>query len=284
MISMLCRFMFALALPVAGLLAAAGAIAADTGNGGIGVVLMHGKGGTPQKHVGELAGLLEQRGFLVANLEMPWSGRREYDATVQAAETEVTAALAALRGKGARKLFVAGLSQGGLFALYFGTRHAVDGIVAIAPGGNVNGQIFREKLGESVEQARQLVAAGKGDAKEKFLDFESSRGTYPIATTPANYLAWFDPEGAMNQTKAVQTMNPATPVLYIVPTRDYAGLLKIKQLMFDALPKHPRTKLHEPDATHLGSPAASVGEIVAWTTAVANAGEGPPGGRGEAAR
>ncbi len=66
-------------------------------------------------------------------------------------------------------------------------------------------------------------------------------------------------------------MNPATPVLYIVPTRDYPGLLKIKQQMFDALPKHPRTKLHEPEATHLGSPSASVREVIDWTVSIASA-------------
>lgn len=232
---------------------------------GIGIVVMHGKGGSPTKHVADLASALEGKGYLVANLDMPWSGQRDYDANVAAAEKQVESALESLRAKGAAKLFVAGHSQGGLFALYFGGRHPVDGIVAIAPGASVGSTIFREKLGAAVAQARQLVADGKGDEKARLLDFESSRGTFAVVTTPANYLAWFDPDGAMNQVIAIKNMNPKVPVLFIAPKGDYPALQKIKQSMFDALPRHPLTKLYEPDATHLGAPSASLDEILRWT-------------------
>lgn len=75
----------------------------------------------------------------------------------------------------------------------------------------------------------------------------------------------------MNQTSAVRAMNPAVPVLYIAPTGDYPALLKVKQQMFDLLPKNPRTRLYEPNATHLEAPSASLQEIVAWTNAMATA-------------
>src|SRR5262245_42282483 len=84
----------------------------------IGVVVMHGKGSNPNQYVGGLAGALQDRGVLVANLEMPWSGRRNYDVDVAAAEKEVQDALDAMRTKGATRLFVVGHSQGGVFALY----------------------------------------------------------------------------------------------------------------------------------------------------------------------
>lgn len=150
--------------------------AAQSGPPATGIVIMHGKGGSPAKHVADLASSLESKGYLVANLEMPWSARRDYDVSVAAAEQEVESALDRLRARGARKLFVAGHSQGGLFALYFGGRHPVDGVIAMAPGGNVGNQIFREKLGESVEQARKLVADGKGDEKTRLLDYEGAQG------------------------------------------------------------------------------------------------------------
>jgi predicted N-acetyltransferase YhbS len=35
---------------------------------------MHGKGGSPTKYVSDLASSLKDEGYLVANLEMPWSG------------------------------------------------------------------------------------------------------------------------------------------------------------------------------------------------------------------
>ena len=272
------RFRLRLALPAftAGALLLLGVLLpraafSETGAGNIGIVVMHGKGGAPTKFVADLASALEGQGFLVANLEMPWSGRRDYDVDVAAAEAEVESALSALRAKGAQKVFVAGHSQGGLFALYFGDKHVVDGIIAIAPGGNVASKLYQDKLGEFVARARQRIADGKGQEKTQFADYEGSRGTYPIVTTPAAYLSWFDPAGAMNQTAAVRGMNPAVPVLFIAPTHDYPGLLKVKQEMFDALPKNPHTKLYEPDSNHLNAPTASIKAIVEWTMGLAKA-------------
>jgi pimeloyl-ACP methyl ester carboxylesterase len=236
----------------------------------IGIVIMHGKGGSPTMHVSELASALEGKGYLVANLEMPWSGRRHYDVNVDAAEQEVESALDALRGMGAAKLFVAGHSLGGLFALYFGGKHAVDGVIAIAPGGSVGRAVFRENLSASVEKARMLIAEGKGEDKALFKDYEASRGMYRVIAKPAAYLSWFDPEGAINQMAAIKNIRPATPVLFIVPTRDYPGLLKVKEEMFSALPKNPLTKLSEPNAGHRDAPAASINTIVEWTAAVAD--------------
>jgi len=238
----------------------------------IGIVLMHGKGGSPTGHVAELASGLEAKGYLVANLEMPWSGARSYDAPVAAAESEVEAALAQLRARGAAHVFVAGHSQGGLFALYFGGRHPVDGIIAIAPGGNVASPAYREKVGEALSRARQLTAAGKADEKARLLDFEHSRGLYAIWCTPANYLSWFDPGGAMNELEAVKSMDPKVPVLFIAPTGDYPPLRASKQMMFGALPSQPLTKLYEPNSNHFGAPAASIEEIARWTAQVASSG------------
>lgn len=234
----------------------------------IGIVIMHGKGGLPGGFVGPLASSLESRGFLIANLEMPWSKRRDYDASVAAAEMQVEAAFDSLRAKGAAKLFVAGHSQGGLFALYFGDRHVFDGLISIAPGANVGSPVFKEKLGDMVEQARQLVAEGKGDDKARFADYEFSKGTYPITTTPRMYLDWFAPEGAMNEVIAIKNLNPRIPVLFIAPKGDYPGLQKVKQQMFGLLPANPLTVLHEPDGNHGSAPAASADEIARWVTAV----------------
>lgn len=237
-------------------------VQADTSMAG--VVLMHGKGGSPTKHVADLAASLERNGFLVANLEMPWSGRRDYDVDVGAAETEVEAALATLRQKGASKVFVAGHSQGGGFALYFSGKHRVDGVVAIAPGGNVGNPIFREKLADSVELARKLVAEGKGQEKARLNDYEGAKGSYPVMATPAAYLTWFEPDGAMNQALAMKSIPADIPVLFIAPSNDYPGLLRVKEAMFGLLVKHPLTKLYEPNSSHLNAPTASFQEIKEW--------------------
>jgi pimeloyl-ACP methyl ester carboxylesterase len=233
-----------------------------------GVVVMHGKGGSPQKFVDTLASYLQEKGHVVANLEMAWSGGRNYDVDVATAEKEVEAALDGLRAKGAKKLFVAGHSQGGLFALYFGTGHAVDGVIAIAPGGSTGSGVFREKLGASYERAKTLVAQGKGAEKERLQDYEGSRGIYPVVAPPSSYVTWFDPEGAMNEGAAVKKIKPATPVLFIVPTGDYPLLQKVKPAMFGALPPNPLTKLYEPDSSHVQAPSASREEIARWIAEV----------------
>jgi alpha-beta hydrolase superfamily lysophospholipase len=237
---------------------------------GIGIVVMHGKGGSPERNVQELASFLEGKGYAVANLEMPWSGRREYDVSVDAAEKEVQSAFEALRGRGAKKLFLAGHSQGALFAIHYAGKHPVDGVVAIAPGGSVSTPVFRRELGESVGRARRLMSEGKADEKTRLMDYEGSRGTNPVFTTPAVYLTWFDPEGAMSLLRAAKSVKAGVPVLYVGPTGDYPNLLKGKAVVFGALPAHPLTKLHEPDSSHLDAPSASREEILRWTSQVAS--------------
>ena len=235
----------------------------------IGVIVMHGKGGMPSKHVAEFAKRLEEKGYIVANIEMPWSKKREYDVTMETAHKELESVLNELRQKGAQKLFLSGHSQGGLVALALGSDLNVDGIIAIAPGGNMASTINREKLGETLTKAQHLIQEGKGDEKGEFYDFETSKGKYPIQTTARNYVSWFDPEGLMNQEKSSALINPKIPVLFIVPTSDYPGLLKVKQKMFNTLPKNPYTKLYEPSATHLEAPSASSEEVSLWIQNVA---------------
>lgn len=235
-----------------------------------GIVIMHGKGGSPTaRHMTPFADGLESKGYLVTNLEMPWSGRRDYDADVAKAEQEVTAALEALRSKGAKKLFLAGHSQGGVFALYYASKHPLDGVIAIAPGGSVAARIYLEKVGDSVSLARKMIADGKGDERGQFLDYEGSKGTSPVHTTAAIYLTWFDPDGAMNQAKSSKALPPALPVLYVGPSNDYPALRQIKQSMFSALPGNPLTRLYEPNSDHLNAPRASIDEIARWMAEVA---------------
>ncbi|MDH5512909.1 MAG: alpha/beta hydrolase, partial [Gammaproteobacteria bacterium] len=157
----------------------------------------------------------------------------------------------------------------GVFALYFAGKHAVDGVICMAPGGSVGSKVFREKLGKSIERARQLVAEGKGEEKTRLEDHEGKRGTYTIVAVPAAYLTWFDPDGAMNSKRSAKAANPQVPILWLVAKRDYPGLRDTNIPLFDSLPKNPHTRLFEPDADHHGAPSASLDEIVRWTAEVA---------------
>lgn len=237
----------------------------------IGIVVMHGKGGSPTRLVADLARALEGKGYLVANLDMPWSGNRNYNASVGRAEEEVEAALADLRGKGAKTIFIAGHSQGGVFALHLAGKLSADGVIAIAPGGDVSNRVFREKLGSSLERAIQLVADGKGNEPARLEDYEGSRGTYSIVAVPAAYVTWFDPEGAMNMGRAARAVGSRLPILWLVAKRDYPGLRNANIPMFRTLPSNSLTRLYEPDSDHRGAPTASADEIARWTKEVAAA-------------
>jgi pimeloyl-ACP methyl ester carboxylesterase len=235
----------------------------------IGIVVMHGKGGSPARLVNTLAEGLESKAYLVANVEMPWSGKRNYDVDVARADQEVSAVLAGLRKKGAVKLFVAGHSQGGVYGLHYASKHPVDGLIIMAPGGNVATAFYQGKIGDSVSRARSLVAAGKGDERGEFEDFEGAKGNWTVRTTAAIYFSWFDPDGAMNQDKSARALPKSLPVLHVAPRADYPALLRSKQELFDMLPAHPLKRLYEPSTDHRGAPAAAVDEIIRWTTEVA---------------
>jgi len=236
----------------------------------MGAVVMHGKGGSPTKFVVEVAAALEQKGYLVANLDMPWSGSRNYDVDTDRAEKEIDEALAAMKAKGAKKVFVIGHSQGGAFALHYGGKHAVDGVVAIAPGGSVDSPVYKQFVGESLARARQLVAEGKGAERQRLEDYEGARKNYSVIAVPSAYVTWFDPAGAMNMNRAVRVLPPTVPVLWVSPTGDYPGLRTNASRLYGLLPANPLNRFSQPEATHLGAPAASIPGIIEWTTVVAN--------------
>jgi dienelactone hydrolase len=237
----------------------------------IGIIVMHGKGGLPNRFVSDLARSLEGKGYLVANIEMPWSGRLHFSQPVSEAEQNIDAAVADLRGKGAKKIFISGHSLGGTYTLYLAGKQAVDGFIAIAPGGNAANAVFRGNINGALTRASQLVSEGKGNERAQLEDYEGGKGNYMIDTIPAHYLAWHDLGGPLNMDRAVKAANPQLPVLFIIPKRDYPGLLKSSPAMFRLLPANPLTKLYEPDSTHLNAPGASADEIVRWTREVAAA-------------
>lgn len=234
----------------------------------LGAVVMHGKGGTPLRFVSDLADGLEAKGFLVANLEMPWSGSRNYDVDTEAADRQLDAAIAGLKARGATKIFVMGHSLGGLFALHYATRTPVDGVVAIAPGGSVDSQVYRDQVGESLARARKLVAEGKGAEKQRLEDYEGSRRNYTVVSPPSAYVTWFDPDGAMGMGRTLREFPSSVPVLWVSPIGDYPGLRRNASTNFARLPRNALHRFAEPNADHLGAPRASIPLILEWTAQV----------------
>lgn len=257
------RSVLAWCLGLAGLAGAHVAHAAPV----VGVVVLHGKSGGP-KTVQDLASALKARGMLVETPEMPWSGRRSYDVDLKTGVDEVSKALDALRAKGATRLFVAGHSQGALFAVLFAGHHPVDGVIAIAPGGMVDTPGFVRHLADHVANAKRMRDEGRGADTAGFADFEGRRRTTPVQASAANYLSWFDPQGE-HTTRAFGRVKAGVPVLYVAPTDDTPVLRPLAGPNFSALPEHPRKRLLEPNADHMGAPAAAAQDIAAWIAEVA---------------
>jgi esterase/lipase len=262
---------------MATLFALAPAIAADApaaaASGGVplGIVIMHGKGGSPNGWVAPLANYLHDNGYTVENIEMPWSGRRDYDVGVQHADDEVTAAVARLRAQGAKKIFVAGHSEGGAYVLYWGRHHPSDGIIAISPGSGISGPPQQE-IEKYLGRARELVAQGKGDEKTRMMDHEKTKGFYPIITTPKAYVEWFDPKGPMNMMRSIRGWSPDVPLLLISATGDGEPLAKRVDEIYAELPPNPHNHFFRASGSHYEAPFASAKEILRWTEEVAGVG------------
>src|SRR5215471_18747675 len=111
----------------------------------IGIVLMHGKTGSPNTVIDQIAMVLQGAGYLVDTPEMCWSRRRIYDRPFLDCLTEIDSAIGRLKGRGAGRIVVAGMSQGGDAALVYGAqRSGLAGIVALAPAAAPEHQAQRE--------------------------------------------------------------------------------------------------------------------------------------------
>ena len=138
---------------------------------GFGIVYLHGKAGWPGAFNGGILSSLRDEGALVATPEMPWSFHRRYAATYDEAMTEIDAAVAGLKAKGARRIVVIGHSLGANAAIgYAARRPDLAGVVALSPGHLPDVGNMRGFVAEALARAKKLIADGKGDVPQTFPD------------------------------------------------------------------------------------------------------------------
>ena len=229
----------------------------------IGVVLMHGKWGTTGGLIQPLADTLRARNFLVATPLMPWGRGRDYDAGYPQAIEEISAEIRKLREQGATKIVVAGHSFGANAALAYGaSAGGIDGIAAVAPGHVPDLASFRRHIGPSVEKARGMIAAGKGDERTSFEDLNQGK-TATISTTPRVYMSYFDSEGLAAMPRSAASIKAATPLLWVIGTRDAlhsAG----PAYAFGRAPAHAKSKYLVVESDHAGTPRDAAADIASW--------------------
>jgi pimeloyl-ACP methyl ester carboxylesterase len=243
-------------------LLAAGARARGADMHGVGVVYLHGKGGWPGALDGGILSSLKNEGALIATPEMPWSFRRKYGATYEQAMAEIDAAVATLKSGGATRIVVIGHSLGANAAIGYAARHPdLAAVVALAPGHLPETDGLRRHTREAIAQAKQLIAAGRGDVPQHFPDLAQGL-PFPATATPTVYLSMFDPDGPAVIPKNAAAMGPV-PLLWVVGTLDPIYRFG-RAYAFTAGAKNPKSRYIEVFAGHLTTPLIARGKVVEW--------------------
>lgn len=226
----------------------------------IGVVLMHGKWGSPQSM--ELLGRdLESRGYLVSNPETAWSGRRLYDIDYPAALKEIEQQVRRLRANGAKRVVVAGQSMGANAAVaYAASDFDLDGLVILSPGHFPEGGMGK-RLRSSLERAKSMVAANRGAEHDSFDDTNQGKQR-SLKMAAATYVSYFDPDGLGAITKNVKKLSKQVPVLLVVGTAD--PFYPESKVMFDSAPAHPASRYVALDTDHFNVPKIVAAELLKW--------------------
>jgi pimeloyl-ACP methyl ester carboxylesterase len=231
--------------------------------GRIGVVLMHGKGDTPDLMAHAAGRVIQEAGFFVDTPEMPWSKNRYIDKTYEGVLDEITQAAERLRKKGANKIVIAGYSMGSGVALAYAAYHGrIDGVILLAPEHTPDSPSFK-KYQTDVAKAKSMLDDGHGEQTAVFMD--GDRGVSNGRNLKASiYYSYFNPEGLGAMSKAASFINPKIPVLYVVGSQDPLTASLGKGYAFKNLPENKLTRYVNIYADHLGTPLAAVGVVINW--------------------
>jgi pimeloyl-ACP methyl ester carboxylesterase len=228
---------------------------------GVGVVFLHGKGVWAGAFDGGIPAALETEGAVAVSPEMPWSLTRIYGATYEEAMREIDAAVAGLKGRGARRIVIIGHSLGANAAIgYAARRQEVAAVVALSPGHLPETAEMRTRTADAIKEARALAAAGE---KSRRIWPDGVQGIPTFATaSPAVYLSMFDPDGPAVIPKNAAALH-GVPLLWVVGQsdpifgrgRDYA---------FSRAPRNPKSRYIEVSAGHLATPQVARSQVVEW--------------------
>jgi pimeloyl-ACP methyl ester carboxylesterase len=241
----------------------------------VGLLMLHGKnpGNPNDPNFSPLKGRFEALGWVVRLPDMPWSRSRYLEGHFDQAMTEIAGHVRALREAGATRIVLMGHSMGVPAAMAYAVRGGdVQALVALAPG---HVPLLYDTLPglsavhDSIVKARELVAAGKGDATERFTDINQGRAQ-PLIATPRNFLSYFDPSTDAEMSVTAPRLPPSLPVLVAIGEKDPL-YPRMRAYLVDRLPSHPRHRYLEVAGGHLDTPRVAFDAMVEWIQATSMA-------------
>lgn len=260
-------FLSALAITCAALAASVAPLTAAAQQR-IGVLMLHGKnpGNNQDPNFKPLKASFEREGWLVSLPDMPWSRGRYLEGNWDKAMTEMAAHVKTLRDQGATKIVIVGHSLGSPAALSHAARGGDAGaLVLLAPGHIPLGYYTYPGLKvvhDSIDEARALVAAGKGDSRERFSDINQGK-QQNVVTTAKDFLSYFDPASDAEMSVTAPRVPATTAVMTVIGEKDPL-FSRIKAYFVDKLPANPKNKYLEVSGGHLDTPRVASDEIIKW--------------------
>jgi esterase/lipase len=226
----------------------------------LGIVLLHGFGGSPDKDNVGLSEALTKAGYLVERPEMCWSRKRAYDRIYEECLSEIDNAVTKLKSRGAASIVVAGFSMGGVAALAYGaTRDDLKGVIALAPAHFPDYFSKRAEVADSIAKAQAMVKSGRGDDKWPFKEFGADWMTLKV--TPRIYLSFNGPNSSgFGQTNATHLKEP---LLWVAGTSDPTQK-DGADFAFAKAPANPLNRYVKVGSDHLGTPDASREAVLTW--------------------
>lgn len=249
-------------LPVAALPFTA---SAQTG-GRKGAILLHGKKDSSYGGLSALGSTLERAGVLTIAPEMPWSGQRYLSGTWSDAMGEIDQAVGSLQARGASRILLVGHSLGCPAAMSFAaSRKGIAALVLTAPGHSPAGFYrFTPEVRDSVDRARAMVRAGRGQEVTDFAD-NNQGNIFSVRAGAAQYLSYFDPTGPCEMRNTAGRV--ACPVMWVVGTNDQ--VINWGADTAQRLTRRPRSQyLVVPGANHRSTPSAAAADVAAWVATI----------------
>ena len=253
-------------------LSAGHAVWAQTAAPRIGVLMLHGKspGSNQDPNFTVMKPLFERQGWTVLIPDMPWSRGRFMEGNWDKAMAEIGGHVKALRDQGATKIVIVGHSLGVPAALSHAARGGdASALVLLAPGHvprNYYNYAPFKAVRESIDEARALVAAGKGDSRERFSDINQGRQQNVVATAK-DFLSYYDPTSDGEMSVTAPRIPATLPVLTAIGEND-SMFAWVRSYYVDKLPPNPKNRFLEVKGGHLDTPRLAGDETVAWLKTV----------------